>query len=129
VPKDAVERAGARIGDVGDDRRAKLRRLTDEGGRIHDVAVVIADIDDRRRERGEHAQHLEIDFAVVARAEDIPHLENVAVDDDRGLAALVRRDEIANRFRQRRRIGVAGMKVGHQDQQKVGRVGRPRGSG
>src|SRR5580704_11035812 len=92
-----VERASAWICNVRDERRPELPHLSDEGLRIDDIAVVIADVDDRWRETREDPQHFKIDLAVIAQAKGIAQFEDIAIDDDDGLRAPVRRDEIADR--------------------------------
>ena len=73
--------ADAWIGDVRNERCPELPDFGGEGLWIEDVAVVVADIDDRRREVREDAQHLEINLAVVAYAQNITRLKDVTVDD------------------------------------------------
>src|SRR5208282_5504258 len=66
-----VGRAGARIVNVGDERRPELPHLGGKDLRIENIAVVIADIDDRWRKIREDAQRLKINFAVVAQAQGV----------------------------------------------------------
>jgi hypothetical protein len=93
--------------------------LSGEGLRIEDIAVVVADIDDRRRKIREDAQHLKINLAVVAHAQNIARLKDVAVDDNRGLRGRVGRDKVADCLHERGGISITGMKIGNEDEQKV----------
>ena len=117
--RNSIRRADAWIGDVRNERCPELPDFGGEGLWIEDVAGVVADIDDRRREVREDAQHLEINLAVVAYAQNITRLKDVTVDDNGGLHGRVGRDKVADCLHERGGISIAGMKIGNEDKQKV----------
>ena len=127
--RNPIGRADASIGDVRDERCPELPDFGGEGLWIEDVSVVVADIDDRRREVREDAQHLEIDLPVVAYAQNITRLKDVTVDDNGGLRGRVGRDKVADCLHERRGISIAGMKIGDEDQRKVGPASAFAGQG
>jgi hypothetical protein len=114
--RNPVGRAGAWIGNIRDERRPELPNYGGKGLRIEDIAVVIADIDDRRGKTSEDTQCLKVNLAVVAQAQGIARLKDITVDDNGGLGAPVGRDKIADCLHKRSGISISGVKIGHEDE-------------